>query len=75
MAPALAIEALLGQHLADALAAIKAAGEPEPTIARTAPTRTRHALPETVDWRVARARRVGDSIALVAVAALPLPTP
>ena len=71
----IALEALWGLPVEQAISAIAAAGEPAPTIERTVPTRTRHAMPETVEWRVARARRVAGRIALVAVAAIPLPDP
>ena len=64
---------LLGLPLQEAQDRLKAAGLPEPAIARSLPARTRHALPEVVDWRIARARWDGPTPALVAVPAVPLP--
>lgn len=65
---------LLGLPLEEAHVRLKAAGIAQPSVVRSLPARTRHALPEVVEWRVARATRQGDTVALVAVPAVPLPT-
>lgn len=65
---------LLGLPLEEAQVRLKAAGFAAPSVVRSLPARTRHALPEVVEWRVARATRQGDRVALVAVPAVPLPT-
>jgi hypothetical protein len=67
------LSTLLGLPLQEAQDRMNAAGLSAPRVVRSLPARTRHALPEVVDWRVARARWDGDTPELVAVPAVPLP--
>jgi hypothetical protein len=72
MAVGFTLSHLLGLPLQEAQARMKAVGLPDPVILRSLPARTRHALPEVVEWRVARARWQGDTPELVAVPSVPL---
>lgn len=73
MASGFDLTPLLGLKLEDARRHLAAAGAPEPQLVKSVPSRTRHELPATVDWRVARVRWVGPVPELVAVPSVPLP--
>ena len=73
--PTFDLTALLGLPLEQALGRLEAAGLPAPHVAKSVPSRTRHALPDQVDWRIARVGWTPDDVPdLVAVPSVPLPT-
>lgn len=72
--PTVDLTALLGLPLEQALARLEAAGLPAPHVAKSVPSRTRHALPDQVDWRIARVGWADETPDLVAVPSVPLPT-